>query len=100
MFVIVNVGTGLPNFKGHMKVVYRTQRGAKTACTKLNKSYIGNPLDAVTNPQWKVTDYDEYMSGRTVKMVERTNLMSGEKFMEPEDTPYYCSPSSESYWSN
>ena len=32
-------------------------------------------------------------------MVERVNIMSGEKFMEAVDTPYYCSPSSESYWS-
>lgn len=34
-----------------------------------------------------------------VKMVEKTNLMTGEKFMERSDTPYYCSPSSETYWS-
>ncbi len=31
--------------------------------------------------------------------VERTNLMTGEKFKEAVDTPYYCSPSSETYWS-
>ena len=34
-----------------------------------------------------------------VTMVERTNMMGGAKFMERYDTPYYCSPSSESYWS-
>lgn len=33
------------------------------------------------------------------EMVERTNLMSGKKYMERRDTPYFCSPSSESYWS-
>ena len=27
------------------------------------------------------------------------NMMSGKKFQERYDTPYYCSPSSESYWS-
>ena len=32
-------------------------------------------------------------------MVERTNLLSGKTFMERYDTPYYCSPSSETYWS-
>ena len=31
--------------------------------------------------------------------VERTNLMTGKTFKESVDTPYYCSPSSESYWS-
>jgi hypothetical protein len=40
----------------------------------------------------KVEIYDE-------NMVERVNLMSGKKFMERKDTPYFCSPSSETYWS-
>ena len=31
--------------------------------------------------------------------VTRKNMMSGEEFKERYDTPYYCSPSSESYWS-
>lgn len=31
--------------------------------------------------------------------VERVNRMSGEKFWERFDTPYHCSPSSETYWS-
>ena len=32
--------------------------------------------------------------------VTKRNLMSGQEFQERHDTPYYCSPSSESYWSN
>ena len=31
--------------------------------------------------------------------VTRKNLMGGKEFQERYDTPYYCSPSSESYWS-
>ena len=31
--------------------------------------------------------------------VTRTSLMTGKEFQERYDTPYYCSPSSESYWS-
>lgn len=31
--------------------------------------------------------------------VTRKNIMSGEEFKERYDTPYFCSPSSESYWS-
>ena len=31
--------------------------------------------------------------------VTKTNLMGGAEFKERYDTPYYCSPSSESYWS-
>jgi hypothetical protein len=34
-----------------------------------------------------------------VTMVEKTNMMGGGKFFERYDTPYYCSPASESYWS-
>ena len=33
------------------------------------------------------------------RMVEQTNAMTGEKFMEREGTPYYASPRSETYWS-
>jgi hypothetical protein len=32
-------------------------------------------------------------------MVKRVNMMGGVEFMERYDTPYFCSPSSESYWS-
>jgi hypothetical protein len=31
--------------------------------------------------------------------VTRRNLISGQEFQERYDTPYYCSPSSETYWS-
>lgn len=31
-------------------------------------------------------------------IVERTNIITGKKFMEPADRPYFCSPSSETYW--
>lgn len=31
--------------------------------------------------------------------VTRKNLLSGTPFRERYDTPHYCSPSSESYWS-
>ena len=32
--------------------------------------------------------------------VARKNLLSGQEFTERYDTPVFCSPSSESYWSN
>ena len=31
--------------------------------------------------------------------VMKKNLLSGQEFAERYDTPYFCSPSSESYWS-
>lgn len=32
-------------------------------------------------------------------MVEETNLMSGKKYMVAINVPYFCRPSSETYWS-
>lgn len=32
--------------------------------------------------------------------VVKRNLLTGEEFKERYDTPYYCSPSSETYWSS
>ena len=31
--------------------------------------------------------------------VNRKNFLTGKEFRERYDTPYYCSPSSETYWS-
>jgi len=42
-------------------------------------------------PRYRVAIHETY--------VTRTNLMSGTKFQERYDTSYYCSPSSETYWS-
>ena len=96
-YVILNVGSGDyhsgTRFSGPNN--YETERGAKGACTKLNKQY-GNTV------QWEVVTHEEYVrrvSAKPVKMVERINLMSGLPYMEAEDTPYFCSPSSETYWS-
>lgn len=47
---------------------------------------------------------DEYLAQMKVMkvdgedFVERTNIMTGEKFMEPINRPYFCSPSSETFW--
>ena len=34
-----------------------------------------------------------------VTYVTKTNLIGGKEFTERYDTPHYCSPSSETYWS-
>ena len=102
-FVIVNVETN----KGFVKhqyggvTQYNTIRGAKIACTKMNTRTV----DAVaglkeTVLQWKIMEVQEFIKNSPApKMVERTNLMSGQKFMQAEATPNFCSPASESYWS-
>ena len=92
-FLIVDTRTNQKYKKpGHYtETAYNQERGAKIACTKLNKSHATTRFVIMTNEQ-----FDYYYP---VKMVERVNLMSGQKYLEAEDTPNFCSPASESYWS-
>ena len=48
-------------------------------------------------PTYKVADGYKFNIVETV--VTKRNALSGKEFQERYDTPYYCSPSSESYWS-
>ena len=44
------------------------------------------------SPKWRVEIHET--------MVTKRNMMNGQEFKERYDTPYYCSPSSETYWSS
>ena len=92
-FLIVDTRTNSKYKKpGHVcETAYDNERDAKIACTKLNKSHQTSRFIVVTNDQ-----FNHYYAP---EMVERTNIMTGKKFMEAEDTPNFCSPASESYWS-
>ena len=72
---------------------YSTERAAKAALTRAFRDGI---------LEGKKEDYaiaDSVVFRESIeKQVERTNIMSGEKFMEPINTPYYLSASSETYW--
>jgi len=83
MYIVYNVNSHSDNR------TFETLRGAKIARAAMNKK-----SDSV----YEVVSAHEFET-KVVKMVERTNLLSGKKFMERSDTPYYCSPSSETYWS-
>ena len=74
---------------------YDTISGCKAAATRLNKK---TPINQFVK-RYTVTDHETYRRLYPVKMVERINLMSGKPFMEAEDTPNFCSPASEAYWS-
>lgn len=59
-------------------------------------------LDQLKNDRMFVRDLmDDIECDRITEfpLVERTNIMSGKTFLEDEDTPHFCSPSSETYWS-
>ena len=73
----------------------RTKEGrrlvAKQDFAPVTKDYI----DAVVNAKIKLGFIVELFE----TFVTKTNLMGGKEFQERYDTPYYCSPASESYWS-
>ena len=72
------------------------------ASTMEKKSYYhskpANELAASLGTEYAVATVADYNT-KIVHMVTRTNLMSGKEYQEPSNTPGYCSPSSEAYWS-
>jgi len=70
---------------------FNTERGAKGACTRLNKKIENAPFVVMTPESFR----EKY----PVKMVMVRNLMSGKMVEQAEDTPLCCDVSSETYWS-
>jgi len=90
MFYIVARGTGMIVTDGpHKTRAYKTFGAARATRTRLcNKAgYSVADLSIVDTQHYKP------------RMVERVNIMTGEKFEEDVNTPHFCSPSSESFWS-
>jgi hypothetical protein len=54
-------------------------------------------LEHTVKHTWRPSQGFRYAIHQTY--VTKTNLMGGAEFQERYDTPYYCSPASESYWS-
>ena len=55
-------------------------------------------LEHTVKHTWRASQGFRYEIHETY--VTRKNMMSGAEFQERYDTPYYCSPSSETYWSS
>ena len=90
MFYIIAKGTGLIVTDGPNKSrAYKTFGAARATRTRLcNKAgWMLSELSIIDTKHYKP------------QMVTRTNLMTGQEFEEDVNTPYFCSPSSESYWS-
>ena len=73
----------------------RTKEGrrlvAKEDFAPTTKAYINAVADGKRKLGFIVEVFETY--------VTKKNLIGGKEFKERYDTPYYCSPSSESYWS-
>ena len=120
-FVIFNKATGkrygMESYGGYKE--WNTERAAKAALTRLKNKYIKlydrdvtyaqehgfRSVDSEHNGNFKmyealcgseVVTYDYFYENEP--MVERTNLMGGNKFMERLNTPRFLSPASDSYY--
>lgn len=57
----------------------------------VTKDFIEYAADSIRKMGFVVQVFETFKS--------QVNMMSGKKYQERYDTPYYCSPSSETYWS-
>jgi hypothetical protein len=77
------------------KIDRRTKEGrrlcAKQDFAPVTKDYIETVADAKRKLGFIVEVFETF--------VTKKNLLGGKEFAERYDTPYYCSPASESYWS-
>lgn len=98
-YYIVHQNTGLViTDSGTRWKAYKTQAAAKACRTRVVEKYGYSWIDLVIV---RAENLREFREARQIPtQVERTNLMTGEKFMEDIDRPYFCSPSSEAFWSN
>ena len=79
--------------------IYRVDRRVKAGQRLVEK----RDFDPVTRDYIDTVIERLQTKGITIKLhetcVTKNNLMGGKEFTERYDTPYYCSPASESYWS-
>jgi hypothetical protein len=57
----------------------------------VTRDYIDTVIDRLQTKGITIELYETF--------VTKKNLVGGKEFTERYDTPHYCSPSSESYWS-
>lgn len=92
-YVVYEVeSTRIATPKPYGKEYYATEGAAKAAKTRMEKGkrWAGKELAVADSETYKLL---------IEKMVKRVNLMSGKEYWESVNTPNYCSPSSEAYWS-
>jgi len=75
----------------------RTRKGEREVLYKDYDTDNLSMLEHTVKHTWRASQGYRYEIHKT--MVKKTNLMGGAEFEERFDTPYYCSPASESYWS-
>ena len=80
----------------------KTHSAAKAWVTRKQKEYLKRNDLYVSNDgplfDWGLADA-AYFHDFIEKRVRKTNLMTGEEFTQPVNTPRSCDPSTELYWS-
>ena len=94
---------GKPDVNGvakpdHMQT-YKTMVAAKAGLTRICKASGLLPTD-VNYPEFRfaISEVGKFHTD-IEKSVTKKNMMNGKEFSEKVNTPHYCSPSSESFWS-
>jgi hypothetical protein len=79
--------------------IYKTDRRTKEGRRLVAKQDFApvteDYINAVVNAKIKLGFIVEVFE----TFVTKTNLIGGKEFQERYDTPHFCSPASESYWS-
>jgi hypothetical protein len=80
---------------------YKTIGAAKSAISRMQNKILVSDLGTDRDPlfMYGIAEINYFLQ-HIEHTVERVNLMSGKTFRERVNTPYHCSPASESYWSN
>lgn len=83
---------------------YKTHAAAQAALTRMNQTWAKNNGKLGNEPDAPVFTMgiaeSAYFHKHIEKTVIKTNLMSGQEYSEPVNTPIYLSPASETYWSS
>ena len=83
--------------------LYKTDARTKTGERLVEKrdgcGALGSPKRAVELHYAKMYPAPKWRTEIHQTIVTSRNMMNGKEFKERYDTPYYCSPSSETYWS-
>ena len=90
MFYVYNLETSpsMKNKKG--KSTWKSFGAAKAFRTRMARmGYNAGEYGSVDTSLYSLIE----------KQVEKTNLMTGKKYMESVNTPLSCSPASETFWS-
>lgn len=75
----------------------RTKAGEKLVLKKDHEGMDRKSLERLYKSSYRV--YNGFRFEIHETYVTKRNILNGKPFEERYDTPYYCSPSSETYWS-